>query len=314
MVSQNKTLAAQLFSEFKHFFPNNRVEYFVSYYDYYQPEAYVPTTDTYIAKDSSVNDEIEKYRLSATCSLLERRDVIVVASVSCIYGLGDPSDIQQLQIELEVGGYLDRDSFIRELVDSQYNRNDIAPSRGQFSVKGDVVDLYPSYRDDFIRIEFWSDEIEAITRKESITGNSIERLDEAVIFPATHFAAPREKIEHVIPTIMGEMEEAVTKFEAEGKLVEAQRIFQRTNYDMEMLRELGYCNGIENYSRHMTGRNEGERPYTLLDFFPDDYLLVMDESHVSVPQFRGMYNADRSRKQVLLITAFVCHPHSTTAH
>ena len=307
VVSQNKTLAAQLFSEFKHFFPNNRVEYFVSYYDYYQPEAYVPTTDTYIAKDSSINDEIEKYRLSTTCSLLERRDVIVVASVSCIYGLGDPSDIQQLQIGLEVGGYMDRDSFIRELVDSQYNRNDIAPSRGHFSVKGDVVDVYPSYRDDFIRIEFWGDEVEAITRKENLTGNTLERLDEAVIFPATHFAAPRDKIENVIPQIMTEMEEAVAKFEGEGKLVEAQRIFQRTNYDMEMLRELGYCNGIENYSRHMTGRNEGDRPYTLLDFFPDDFLLVMDESHVSVPQFRGMYNADRSRKQVLVDHGFRLH-------
>lgn len=307
VVSQNKTLAAQLFSEFKHFFPNNRVEYFVSYYDYYQPEAYVPTTDTYIAKDSSINEEIEKYRLSTTCSLLERRDVIVVASVSCIYGLGDPTDIQSMQIDLNVGDCVSRDLFVRNLVESQYSRNDISPSRGDFSVKGDVVDVYPSYRDDFVRIEFWGDEIEAITQKESLTNKTIEELDETVIFPATHFAAPREKLELVIPQILEEMEEAVKKFEAEGKLVEAQRIYQRTNYDMEMLKELGYCNGIENYSRHITARNEGDRPFTLLDFFPDDYLLVMDESHVSVPQFRAMYNADRSRKQVLVDHGFRLH-------
>ena len=304
VVSQNKTLAAQLFSEFKHFFPNNRVEYFVSYYDYYQPEAYLPTTDTYIAKDSSINEEIEKYRLSTTCSLLERRDVIVVASVSCIYGLGDPADIQAMQIVLEVGEEMNRDLFIRALVDSQYNRNDTAPTRGNFSVKGDVVDIYPSYRDDYLRIEFWGDEIEAITHKESMTNKTLNKLEEAIIFPATHFAAPRDKIDAIIPKVMNEMQLAVAGFEGENKLVEAQRIFQRTNYDMEMLRELGYCNGIENYSRHMTGRNEGDRPYTLLDFFPDDYLLVMDESHVSVPQFRAMYNADRSRKQVLVEHGF----------
>ncbi|MCM8531344.1 MAG: excinuclease ABC subunit UvrB [Lentisphaeraceae bacterium] len=307
VVSQNKTLAAQLFSEFKHFFPNNRVEYFVSYYDYYQPEAYVPTTDTYIAKDSSINEEIEKYRLSTTCSLLERRDVIVVASVSCIYGLGDPTDIQSMQIDLKVGDCVSRDLFVRNLVESQYSRNDISPSRGDFSVKGDVVDVYPSYRDDFVRIEFWGDEIEAITQKESLTNKTLDELEETVIFPATHFAAPREKLELVIPQILEEMEEAVKKFEAEGKLVEAQRIYQRTNYDMEMLKELGYCNGIENYSRHITARNEGDRPFTLLDFFPDDYLLVMDESHVSVPQFRAMYNADRSRKQVLVDHGFRLH-------
>ena len=304
VVSQNKTLAAQLFSEFKHFFPKNRVEYFVSYYDYYQPEAYMPTTDTYIAKDSSINDEIEKYRLSATCSLLERRDVIVVASVSCIYGLGDPADIKQMRLPLSVGAELDRDEFLMGLVDSQYNRNDISPSRGSFSVRGDVVDVYPSYRDDFLRIEFWGDEVEAITLRESLTGKVIEELQEASVFPATHFAAPRDKIESIIPVILEEMHEQVARFEAEGKLVEAQRIYQRTNYDMEMLRELGYCNGIENYSRHMTSRNEGDRPYTLIDFFPDDFLLVVDESHVTIPQFRGMYNADRSRKEVLVDHGF----------
>ena len=304
VVSQNKTLAAQLFSEFKHFFPNNRVEYFVSYYDYYQPEAYVPTTDTYIAKDSSINEEIEKYRLSATCSLLERRDVIVIASVSCIYGLGDPGDIKAMQISLSVGGLMDRDEFLLALVDSQYNRNDISPSRGAFSVRGDVVDVYPSYRDDFLRIEFWGDEIESITQRESLTGKVIENLKEAVVFPATHFAAPRDKIEAIIPKILDEMQNQVQIFEEQGKLVEAQRIYQRTNYDMEMLRELGYCNGIENYSRFMTNRNEGDRPFTLIDFFPDDFLLVVDESHVTIPQFRGMYNADRSRKQVLVDHGF----------
>ena len=307
VVSQNKTLAAQLFSEFKHFFPKNRVEYFVSYYDYYQPEAYLPTTDTYIAKDSSINEEIEKYRLSATCSLLERRDVIVVASVSCIYGLGDPGDIQQMRIPLKVGGELDRDLFLMALVDSQYNRNDISPSRGAFSVRGDVVDVYPSYRDDFLRIEFWGDEIESITQRESLTGKVIEDLEEAAVFPATHFAAPRDKIEAIIPKIMDEMHMQVSHFEEQGKLVEAQRIYQRTNYDMEMLRELGYCNGIENYSRYMTSREEGDRPYTLIDFFPDDFLLVVDESHVTIPQFRGMYNADRSRKEVLVDHGFRLH-------
>ena len=307
VVSQNKTLAAQLFSEFKHFFPKNRVEYFVSYYDYYQPEAYLPTTDTYIAKDSSINEEIEKYRLSATCSLLERRDVIVVASVSCIYGLGDPGDIQQMRIPLKVGAELDRDLFLMALVDSQYNRNDISPSRGAFSVRGDVVDVYPSYRDDFLRIEFWGDEIESITQRESLSGKVIAELSEAAVFPATHFAAPRDKIEAVIPRILDEMQLQVSKFEAEGKLVEAQRIYQRTNYDMEMLRELGYCNGIENYSRYMTAREEGDRPYTLIDFFPDDFLLVVDESHVTIPQFRGMYNADRSRKEVLVDHGFRLH-------
>ena len=307
VVSQNKTLAAQLFSEFKHFFPKNRVEYFVSYYDYYQPEAYMPTTDTYIAKDSSINEEIEKYRLSATCSLLERRDVIVVASVSCIYGLGDPGDISAMRIRLKVGAEMDRDEFLMGLVDSQYNRNDISPSRGSFSVRGDVVDVYPSYRDDFLRIEFWGDEVESITQRESLTGKVIEDLQEASVFPATHFAAPRDKIESIIPKILDEMHEQVRIFEEQGKLVEAQRIYQRTNYDMEMLRELGYCNGIENYSRYMTSRNEGDRPYTLIDFFPDDFLLVVDESHVTIPQFRGMYNADRSRKEVLVNHGFRLH-------
>jgi excinuclease ABC subunit B len=304
VVSQNKTLAAQLFSEFKHFFPHNRIEFFVSYFDYYQPEAYVPTTDTYIAKDSAVNAEIEKYRLSATCSLLERRDVIIIASVSCIYGLGDPNSIRAMQIPLEVGGVINRDEMLKALVATQYNRNDVAPTRGSFSARGDVVDVYPAYRDDYIRIEFWGDEIESLTQRESLTGKKIEDLNNVIIFPATHFATPRDKVDSIIPRIKAEMQEQVKQFEEEGKLVEAQRIYQRCNYDMEMLRELGFCNGIENYSRYMTDREEGDRPYTLIDFFPDDFLLVMDESHVSVPQFRGMYNADRSRKLTLVEHGF----------
>ncbi len=304
VVSQNKTLAAQLFSEFKHFFPNNRVEYFVSYYDYYQPEAYVPTTDTYIAKDSSINEEIEKYRLSATCSLLERNDVIVIASVSCIYGLGDPQDLRAMEIHLEKNGTCEREALLLALVDSQYNRNDISPSRGAFSVRGDIVDIYPSYRDDFYRIELWGDEIERITQRDPLTQKVIAELKELTIFPTSHFAAPREKIEAIIPKILNEMHQQVKIFEEQGKLIEAQRIYQRTNYDMEMLKELGYCNGIENYSRYTTSRQEGDRPFTLIDFFPDDFLLVVDESHVTIPQFRGMYNADRSRKQVLVDHGF----------
>ncbi|NQZ55979.1 MAG: excinuclease ABC subunit UvrB [Lentisphaeraceae bacterium] len=304
VVSQNKTLAAQLFSEFKHFFPENRVEYFVSYFDYYQPEAYVPQTDTYIAKDSAVNAEIEKYRLSATASLLERRDVIVVASVSCIYGLGSPEAMRTLQIPLAIGDEFSREQLLQNLVDSQYSRNDMAPQRSNFSVRGDIVDIYPSYRDDFIRVEFWGDEIEGITKRECLTSNLIEDLQSTCIYPATHFAAPKDQIAKVIPRILEDMQQQVAQFEREGKLVEAQRIYQRCSYDMEMLRELGYCNGIENYSCYMTGRNVGDRPFTLIDFFPDDYLMVMDESHVSVPQFRGMYNADRSRKLTLVDHGF----------
>ena len=304
ILSQNKTLAAQLYSEFKHFFPNNRVEYFVSYFDYYQPEAYIAQTDTYIAKDSAVNDEIEKFRLSATCSLLERRDVIVIASVSCIYGLGDPTDLQRMSVAIAVGDELDRDDLIHALIESQYARNDVAPGRGEFSVSGDVVNIYLSYRDDYIRVEFFGDEIDSLTVRDELNHHIKEDLESALIFPASHYATSRDKQERMIPKVLSEMEEQVTKFEAEGKLVEAQRIYQRTTYDMEMVRELGYCNGIENYSRYITGRPEGSRPYTLIDFFPDDYLMVVDESHVTLPQFRAMYNGDRSRKQNLVDHGF----------
>ena len=304
VVSQNKTLAAQLFSEFKHFFPENRVEFFVSYYDYYLPEAYIPTTDTYIAKDSAVNDEIEKYRLSATCSLLERSDVIVIASVSCIYGLGTPEDILDLTIDLENGMDLDRDDLLIKLVEIQYNRNDIAPGRSQFAVTGDTVDVYLSHRDEYLRIEFWGDEIENITLREPMTNKILEELDECKIFPATHYATANDKIDEIIRHVLQEMKVQVRAFEDEGKLVEAQRIYQRTVYDMEMLKELGFCSGIENYSRYLTKRQEGDRPYTLMDFFPDDFLLLVDESHVSMPQFRAMYNADRSRKMTLVDHGF----------
>ena len=304
ILSQNKTLAAQLYSEFKHFFPESRVEYFVSYFDYYQPEAYIAQTDTYIAKDSAVNAEIEKFRLSATCSLLERRDVIVIASVSCIYGLGDPADLQRMSVAIAVGDEMDRDDLIRVLIESQYARNDVAPSRGEFSVSGDVVNIYHSHRDDYIRVEFFGDEIDSLTVRDELNHHVKEDLDSALVFPASHYATSRDKQEQMIPKVLAEMEKQVAKFEAEGKLVEAQRIYQRTTYDMEMVRELGYCNGIENYSRYITGRPEGSRPYTLIDFFPEDYLMIVDESHVTIPQFRAMYNGDRSRKMNLVEHGF----------
>ena len=304
ILSQNKTLAAQLYSEFKHFFPESRVEYFVSYFDYYQPEAYIAQTDTYIAKDSAVNAEIEKFRLSATCSLLERRDVIVIASVSCIYGLGDPADLQRMSVAIAVGDEMDRDDLIRVLIESQYARNDVAPSRGEFSVSGDVVNIYHSHRDDYIRVEFFGDEIDSLTVRDELNHHDKEDLDSALVFPASHYATSRDKQEQMIPKVLAEMEKQVAKFEAEGKLVEAQRIYQRTTYDMEMVRELGYCNGIENYSRYITGRPEGSRPYTLIDFFPEDYLMIVDESHVTIPQFRAMYNGDRSRKMNLVEHGF----------
>jgi excinuclease ABC subunit B len=304
ILSQNKTLAAQLYSEFKHFFPESRVEYFVSYFDYYQPEAYIAQTDTYIAKDSAVNDEIEKFRLSATCSLLERRDVIVIASVSCIYGLGDPTDLQRMSVPIAVGDEIDRDDLIQVLIESQYVRNDVAPGRGEFSVSGDVVNIYRSHRDDYIRVEFFGDEIDSLTVRDELNHHVKEDLDSALVFPASHYATSRDKQEQMIPKVLAEMERQVAKFEAEGKLVEAQRIYQRTTYDMEMVRELGFCNGIENYSRYITGRPEGSRPYTLIDFFPEDYLMIVDESHVTIPQFRAMYNGDRSRKMNLVEHGF----------
>lgn len=304
IISQNKTLAAQLYSEFKHFFPENRVEYFVSYFDYYLPEAYIPQTDTYIAKDSSVNNEIEKFRLSATASLMERSDVIVIASVSCIYGLGSPTDTIDMTVKLSVGMEMDRDEMLSALVQIQYSRNDCAPTRGEFCVNGDVVDIFPSYRDEFYRIEFWGDEVERITVRDQLTRKLIEEPNETMVFPASHFVAKSNKVERVISLVTAEMKKQVKKFESEGKLVEAQRIFQRTNYDMEMLRELGFCSGIENYSRYISDRNEGDKPYTLMDYFPEDFVLIVDESHVTLPQFRGMYKADRSRKMTLVEHGF----------
>ena len=304
ILAQNKTLAAQLFSEFKHFFPKNRVEYFVSYFDYYQPEAYIPQTDTYIAKDSSVNDEIEKFRLSATCSLLERRDVIVIASVSCIYGLGDPEMLTRMSVKLAVGDEMDRDELIHLLIESRYERNDTAPSRGEFSVSGDVVNIFPSYKDDYIRIEFFGDEIDEISLRDELNHNVLEGMSQTLIFPASHFATSKDRLEKMVPQVLEELDDQVSKFENEGKLVEAQRIYQRTNYDMEMVAELGYCQGIENYSRYVTGRPIGSRPFTLIDFFPDDYLTIVDESHVTIPQFRAMYNGDKSRKSSLVEHGF----------
>ncbi len=304
VISHNKTLAAQLYSEFKSFFPDNAIEYFVSYYDYYQPEAYIPQTDTYIAKDASINDEIEKLRLAATSSLLSRRDVVVVSSVSCLYGLGSPEDFEAMRASLQLDTDIKRDDLLRRLVDIQYNRNDVAPERGSFRVAGDTVDIYPSYRDDYVRVEFWGDTINRITRRDSLTNAIEEDLDETVIFPAKHFVLPQQRIQEAEKGILAELDEQVQKFEKAGRLVEAQRLYQRTMYDLEMLRELGYCQGIENYSRHLTNREPGSRPYTLMDYFPDDFLTVIDESHVTIPQIQAMFRADRSRKQVLVEHGF----------
>ncbi len=304
VISHNKTLAAQLFSEFKQFFPHNAVEYFVSYYDYYQPEAYIPQTDTYIEKDSSINEQIEKLRLSATSSLLSRRDVIVVASVSCIYGLGSPEDYFEMMALLTVGGELSRDDLLRKLVDMQYNRNDVEFTRGNFRVRGDTVEVCPSYAEEAVRIEFNADHVERLTRFEPLTGHKIEEVAKLSIYPAKHWVMPYSKIVRALGSIKAEMQARVAWFEEHSKLVEAQRIHSRTMYDMEMLGEMGFCGGIENYSRHLSGRAPGERPFTLIDFFPKDYLLVIDESHVTVPQIGGMYAGDRSRKTTLVEHGF----------
>lgn len=305
VIAHNKTLAAQLCSEFKEFFPNNAVEYFVSYYDYYQPEAYVVHSDTYIEKDASINDEIDKLRHSATSALFERRDVIIVASVSCIYGLGDPSEYKKLVVSLRTGMNKDRDQVLRQLVDIQYERNDINFVRGAFRVRGDVVEIFPaSSSENAIRVDFFGDEIEKITEVNALTGEIIGKRNHVSIFPASHFATSSDKIEHAIKGIERELEERVKYFQDNGKLLEAQRIQQRTMYDIEMLREVGFCQGIENYSRHLTGRSPGSRPYTLLDYFPEDYLIIADESHVTIPQVRGMYNGDRARKETLVEYGF----------
>ncbi|MDZ4742568.1 MAG: excinuclease ABC subunit UvrB, partial [Verrucomicrobiota bacterium] len=304
VISHNKTLAAQLYSEFKQFFPNNAVEYFVSYFDYYQPEAYIPRTDTYIEKDSSINEEIERMRLSTTSSLLSRRDVIVVSSVSCIYGLGSPEDYYNMIIPVEIGQRIPRETLLGRLVDTMYNRNDISFTRGNFRVRGDTVEIALAYQENALRVEFFGDEIDRITEFDPLTGHSILQHHKFTIFPAKAYVTPADKLRRAITTIGEEMHGRVAEFEKYEKLLEAQRIKQRTMYDIEMLQEMGFCSGIENYSRHLTGRPPGSRPYTLFDFFPKDYLLVIDESHVTVPQIGGMYEGDRSRKNVLVDHGF----------
>ena len=305
VLAHNKTLAAQLCSEFKEFFPKNAVEYFVSYYDYYQPEAYIPTTDTYIEKDSAINDEIDKLRHSATSALSERRDVIIVASVSCIYSLGDPIDYRSMVISLRTGMEKNRDDLIKKLIEIQYERNDISFSRNKFRVKGDVVEIFPVYsNENAIRVEFFGDEIDRISEINALTGQVKNVVSHVAIYPASHYVVSPEKMEKAITQIYSEMERQVAKFQSEGKLLEAQRIKQRTEYDIEMLRETGFCKGIENYSAIMSGRKPGEPPFTLLDYFPDDFILFVDESHVTLPQVRGMYGGDRSRKASLINFGF----------
>ncbi|MBR7552704.1 excinuclease ABC subunit UvrB [Allobacillus sp. GCM10007491] len=305
VIAHNKTLAGQLYSEFKEFFPNNAVEYFVSYYDYYQPEAYVPSSDTFIEKDASINDEIDKLRHSATSALFERQDVLIVASVSCIYGLGNPTEYRELVLSLRVGMEKERNEVLRDLVDIQYARNDIDFQRGTFRVRGDSVEIIPASREEHcIRIEFFGDEIDRIREVDALTGEIIGDRDHVAIFPASHFVTRDEKMQIAIKNIEKELEEQLAKFEEQGKLLEAQRLEQRTNYDLEMMREMGFCSGIENYSRHLTLRDEGATPYTLLDYFPDDSLMVIDESHVTLPQIRGMYNGDRARKMTLVEHGF----------
>ena len=304
VISHNKTLAAQLYAEFKGFFPNNAVEYFVSYFDYYQPEAYIPRTDTFIEKDSSINDEIERLRLSTMSALFSRRDVIVVASVSCIYGIGSKEDYEAMVINIRTGMELTRDYFLRRLVDLQYTRNDIEFTLGQFRVRGDTVELCPAGREDALRVEFFGDEIERVTRFEPLTGHKIEELDAVTIYPGKQFVTPTEKLRPALLAIREELGERIAWFEKESKLLEAQRIKMRTEYDLEMMEEMGFCSGIENYSRHLASRPAGSRPCTLFDFFPKDYLLVIDESHATVPQIGGMYEGDRSRKTVLVNYGF----------
>ena len=304
IIAPNKSLAAQLANEFKEFFPNNRVEYFVSYYDYYQPEAYMPSSDTYIEKDSSVNDEIDRLRHSATSALLTRRDTIVVASVSCIYGLGSPDEYRRKWLVLKAGEEYDQRSILSRLVDMQYERNDMNLVRGRFRVRGDTIELHPAYEEFVVRIELFGDEVESITTVDPLTGERIGSLQELVVFPASHYVASDERMEKAIKTIEVELQERLAELEKGQRLLEAQRLRMRTQYDLEMMQEMGFCNGIENYSRHIDGRSAGERPYTLLDFFPDDYLMVLDESHVAVPQLHGQYEGDRSRKETLIDHGF----------
>ena len=305
VIAHNKTLAAQLYGEFKEFFPENAVEYFVSYYDYYQPEAYVPQTDTYIEKDSSINDEIDKLRLSATASLTERRDVVVVSSVSCIYGLGSPIDFREMALYLRVGEERERDEVLRKLVQLHYDRSDIDFHRSTFRVNGDVLDIFPADTDDYAyRVEFFGDEIDRITEIDPLTSHVRSQLSFIGVFPASHYVTPAEKVAEAIHGIEAELEERVAWFRSEDRLLEAQRISERTNYDIEMLRETGFCSGIENYSRHMDGRAPGTPPQTLLDYFPDEFLIIIDESHMTLPQLRAMYNGDQSRKSTLVDYGF----------
>ena len=305
VIAHNKTLAAQLYSEMKEFFPNNAVEYFVSYYDYYQPEAYVPSTDTYIEKDSAINDEIDKLRHSATAALSERNDVIIVASVSCIYGLGSPIDYKNMVISLRPGMEKDRDEVIHKLIDIQYTRNEMDFKRGSFRVRGDVLEVFPAYSgSEAYRIEFFGDEVDRIMEIEALTGEVKAQLEHVAIFPASHYVVPKEKMMRATENILAEMKEQVTFFKSEDKLLEAQRIAERTNFDVEMMREIGFCSGIENYSRHLVGSAPGQPPCTLLDYFPDDFLIIVDESHITLPQVRGMYFGDRSRKKTLVDYGF----------
>ena len=305
IISHNKTLAGQLYGEMKEFFPENAVEYFVSYYDYYQPEAYVPQSDTYIAKDSAVNDEIDKLRLSATAALAERKDVIIVASVSCIYGIGSPDDYMNMMVSLRPGMEIDRDDVIKGLIDMQYTRNEMDFKRGTFRVHGDVLEIFPAYNTDTaIRVEFFGDEIDRITEVDVLTGEIKSIVKHAAVFPASHYVVPQEKMNAACDRIEAELEERVKYFKSEDKLLEAQRIAERTNFDIEMMKETGFCSGIENYSRHLAGRAEGEMPETLIDYFPDDFLIIVDESHISIPQIRGMYAGDRSRKTTLVDYGF----------
>src|SRR5512142_168981 len=304
VMSHNKTLAAQLYGELKSFFPRNAVEYFVSYYDYYQPEAYVPSSDTYIEKDSSINEDIDRLRLRATSSLMERQDVVVVASVSCIYGLGDPREYRQLMLTLDVGQRISRRDILQGLVAIQYNRNDFEFQRGTFRVRGDTVEVFPAYEEQAVRIELFGDEVERITRFDPLTGDTIVRLNRTAIYPATHFVTQRSTIERAVERIRLELDDRLLELRGVGKLLEAQRLEQRTNFDIEMLLEIGTCAGIENYSRHLTGRAQGERPACLFDYFPDDFLVIVDESHQSIPQIRGMFNGDRARKLTLVEYGF----------
>ena len=305
VLAHNKTLAGQLYSEFKEFFPENNVEYFVSYYDYYQPEAYIPSSDTYIEKDSSVNDEIDKLRHSATAALFETRDVIIVASVSCIYGLGDPIDYEHLTVSLRPGMQIERNTMLKKLVSMQYSRNELDFKRGTFRAKGDIVEIFPSdYGESAIRVEFWGDEVEKITEINAVTGKAIATRNHIMIFPNSHYVTTSDKMEKAIVTIEAEMKERVKYFKEQGKLIEAQRIEERTNFDIEMMKETGFCQGIENYSRHISGREAGSPPFTLFDYFPKDFLLLIDESHATIPQVRAMYNGDRARKESLVNYGF----------